>query len=389
MKNKPRSDWIAYLLFILGWLPPFGFLFGTQWLFLAIGASLGCVSTQPQDRGKTERKGALFCMSTKERWIEFLLYLFCTLLLAGGGTYVKSGTFVTCHSGRARSTCAGGQVWTDCGSPCIKTCTAPSPMCITVCEAKCQCPDHQPIWHSVAFGDGIAEHRCISSGECDITTYPRNISDPEKLSFDDDDGIGIDCLYNLQTPMYIFMYLGHYLALSVNYWRWVLDLPLVIFSAAYPQMPRLRLSLYTSVAPLCLKLVSAAVEPKDQTCEEVWGKQSSDEQSSGKQRSGKRYTRCRAKCENVIVVCWVLHTAFWCGIYQWELGSSNWAPFVVITLLWPIAVVASAYIFFFASCSWEGRPKLAPAPGGLHGVSGAPLGLAAPVVAATPPNLAV
>ena len=42
--------------------------------------------------------------------------------------------------------CSGGKIWKECGSPCVKTCEMPAPMCMAMCQPRCECPKEKPIW---------------------------------------------------------------------------------------------------------------------------------------------------------------------------------------------------------------------------------------------------
>ena len=53
--------------------------------------------------------------------------------------------------------CVGGMRWNECGSPCKRTCDMPSPICMTVCQARCECPSDKPL---------LQDGRCISEAEC-------------------------------------------------------------------------------------------------------------------------------------------------------------------------------------------------------------------------------
>ena len=54
--------------------------------------------------------------------------------------------------------CGGGQVWSECGSKCTRTCETPPIMpCVLMCVARCECPASAPVW------DGSA---CIAAEEC-------------------------------------------------------------------------------------------------------------------------------------------------------------------------------------------------------------------------------
>ncbi|XP_013391189.1 zonadhesin isoform X1 [Lingula anatina] len=55
-------------------------------------------------------------------------------------------------------TCVGGMVWKECGSPCTRTCSEPSPMCIEMCAPKCECPNGQ-VWHE-------KKEQCVDMAEC-------------------------------------------------------------------------------------------------------------------------------------------------------------------------------------------------------------------------------
>ncbi|KAK2158192.1 hypothetical protein NP493_1815g00003 [Ridgeia piscesae] len=53
--------------------------------------------------------------------------------------------------------CPGELVWTTCGRNCTRTCQEPSPVCPSVCVAKCQCPRSRP------FQQG---HSCLDMFMC-------------------------------------------------------------------------------------------------------------------------------------------------------------------------------------------------------------------------------
>ena len=57
--------------------------------------------------------------------------------------------------------CPNNQVWTECGSACIRTCADPVPLCIKQCVQHCECPPQFPI-----FNNGV----CISFRECQTCT---------------------------------------------------------------------------------------------------------------------------------------------------------------------------------------------------------------------------
>mmetsp|Transcript_13217 Transcript_13217/g.19898 ORF Transcript_13217/g.19898 Transcript_13217/m.19898 type:complete len:423 (-) Transcript_13217:423-1691(-) len=57
----------------------------------------------------------------------------------------------------AEPVCSGGKVWTDCGSPCERTCDEPNPMCIEMCKVGCSCPADKPIWKA---------SECIAASSC-------------------------------------------------------------------------------------------------------------------------------------------------------------------------------------------------------------------------------
>jgi len=61
--------------------------------------------------------------------------------------------------------CYGGQIATNCGSPCTRTCfNSDVMMCAAVCvEDTCQCPNSAPIWHK---GSCITQKDCPSSDKC-------------------------------------------------------------------------------------------------------------------------------------------------------------------------------------------------------------------------------
>lgn len=55
-------------------------------------------------------------------------------------------------------TCPNNQIWTECGSACIRTCADPMPVCTEQCVQHCECPPQFPI-----FNNGV----CISFKDCD------------------------------------------------------------------------------------------------------------------------------------------------------------------------------------------------------------------------------
>ena len=56
-----------------------------------------------------------------------------------------------------KDACPRGQVFMTCGSACTKTCGDPNPRCTKQCVEKCQCPANKPIWHD---GQCIKEKQC-------------------------------------------------------------------------------------------------------------------------------------------------------------------------------------------------------------------------------------
>uniref|UniRef100_A0A7S0LRT3 Kazal-like domain-containing protein n=1 Tax=Coccolithus braarudii TaxID=221442 RepID=A0A7S0LRT3_9EUKA len=61
----------------------------------------------------------------------------------------------------ANPTCKDGMEWNECGSPCTPTCENPGPMCMMVCQAKCECPKTTPI---------LKDGRCITEAACTSTS---------------------------------------------------------------------------------------------------------------------------------------------------------------------------------------------------------------------------
>ena len=73
--------------------------------------------------------------------------------------------------------CPNNQVWSECGSACIRTCADPNPLCTIQCVQHCECPPHLPI-----FNNGV----CISFRECPAPNLevPNDVVDTEGRFFD-------------------------------------------------------------------------------------------------------------------------------------------------------------------------------------------------------------
>jgi hypothetical protein len=62
------------------------------------------------------------------------------------------------------------KIFSICGSPCVKTCLNPNPICTQACEAKCVCPPALPIWNAAA-------NECQALSACGGTTVNTDICD--------------------------------------------------------------------------------------------------------------------------------------------------------------------------------------------------------------------
>jgi len=52
-----------------------------------------------------------------------------------------------------------GMVWSECGSACNATCTAPAPVCTQQCVPRCECPASAPYWDA-------ATQQCVAAEAC-------------------------------------------------------------------------------------------------------------------------------------------------------------------------------------------------------------------------------
>lgn len=71
---------------------------------------------------------------------------------------ISAGIVVVSFCGTANAVrCPRQKVWNQCGSPCDPTCNNPFPICMTVCEPRCECPADAPVLHD---GDCIPIEKC-------------------------------------------------------------------------------------------------------------------------------------------------------------------------------------------------------------------------------------
>jgi len=90
-------------------------------------------------------------LSTLSLWTLGLVVLMAT--------FGSASPFITDISTEANmtSTCKNGQVWTDTGMVCNRTCDNPEPFCISRILPGCQCPDSAPI---------LLNNKCTTLDKC-------------------------------------------------------------------------------------------------------------------------------------------------------------------------------------------------------------------------------
>ena len=70
--------------------------------------------------------------------------------------------------------CEGDLIFNECGSPCERTCDEQNPICIQMCEAKCECPRGTVRLNPE---DREGEPRCGRPDECGkLGTFPFKLS---------------------------------------------------------------------------------------------------------------------------------------------------------------------------------------------------------------------